>query len=265
MVHKLKTIRADMLVLQCQLERELIRYVKRYLCQPQVTIITNDKQFAFMCELYDYVENTELPPEMVSSLMKTKNVLELSANWQMMAMLNILISICGACMMYHTEYADNGMQKMSVLPIRQGSMFFGKFLIAALVLSTMVVIEMAVLVGCAKYWFPSYVFDLTEILKTAGFQIIVTLPTVMLMLVIASACKNMWVSLGIGVILVFTLSILPQDNIVLSLFPFASPYQMLSAAVENSRTALFLAVCGIETVVFGIAEVLYLQVRRCFE
>jgi len=165
----------------------------------------------------------------------------MSANWQMMAMLNILISICGACMMYHTEYADNGMQKMSVLPIRQGSMF------------------------CAKYWFPSYVFDLTEILKTAGFQIIVTLPTVMLMLVIASACKNMWVSLGIGVILVFTLSILPQDNIVLSLFPFASPYQMLSAAVENSRTALFLAVCGIETVVFGIAEVLYLQVRRCFE
>lgn len=54
----------------------------------------------------------------------------MSANWQMMAMLNILISICGACMMYHTEYADNGMQKMSVLPIRQGSMFFGKFLIA---------------------------------------------------------------------------------------------------------------------------------------
>ena len=69
MVCKLKTIRGDMLVLQCQLG---------YLCQPQVTIITNDKQFAFMCELYDYVENTELPPEMVSSLMKTKNVLELS-------------------------------------------------------------------------------------------------------------------------------------------------------------------------------------------
>ena len=77
----------------------------------------------------------------------------MAANWQMMAMLNILISICGACMMYHTEYADNGMQKMSVLPIRQGNMFFGKFLIATLVLSIMVVIEMAVLVGCAKYWF----------------------------------------------------------------------------------------------------------------
>ena len=84
MVHKLKTIRGDMLVLQCQLERELIRYVRRYLCQPQVTIITNDKQFAFMCELYDYVENTELPPEMVSVLLTTKNVLELSWDEWMM-------------------------------------------------------------------------------------------------------------------------------------------------------------------------------------
>ena len=37
----------------------------------------------------------------------------------------------------------------------------------------------------------------------------------------------------------------PQDNIVLSLFPFASPYQMLSAAVENSRTALFLSLIHI--------------------
>ena len=38
----------------------------------------------FMCELYDYVENTEFPPEMVSSLMKTKNVLELSWDEWMM-------------------------------------------------------------------------------------------------------------------------------------------------------------------------------------
>ena len=79
--HKLKTIRADMLMLQYQLERELIRYVKRYLAQPRTTLITEDEQFAFMCELYDYVENTEFSPEMVSSLMKTKNVLELS--WDM--------------------------------------------------------------------------------------------------------------------------------------------------------------------------------------
>ena len=189
----------------------------------------------------------------------------MSANWQMMAMLNILIAICGACIMYHTEYADNAIQKMSVLPIRQGNMFLGKFCISALLLSVMAVIEIAALIGCANYWFPSYAFDLTEILQTPGFQIVVMLPTVMGMLVIASACKNMWVSLGIGVILVFTLSILPQDNTVLSLFPFSSPYQTLTAATENSRTTLFLSVCGVETVLLGIAEMIYLKVRRCFE
>ena len=200
--------------------------------------------------------------EEMTSLSGNPIAILMAANWQMMAMLNVLISICGACMMYHTEYADNGIQKMSVLPIRQGNLFFGKFMIAALVLSAMVVIEIAVLAGCAKYWFSSYILDLTEILKTAGFQIVVTLPTVMLMLVIASACKNMWVSLGIGVILVFTLSILPQDNAVLSLFPFASPYQTLAGAIENSRTALFLIVCGIETVVFGVTEVVYLESKE---
>jgi len=78
MVCKLKTIRADMLMLQYQLDRELVRYVKRFLNQPRATLLTDDRQFAFMCELYDYVQNTEFPPETVSSLMKTKNVLELS-------------------------------------------------------------------------------------------------------------------------------------------------------------------------------------------
>ena len=30
----------------------------------------------------------------------------MDANWQMMSMLNILLVTAGACMMYHTEYAD---------------------------------------------------------------------------------------------------------------------------------------------------------------
>ncbi len=35
--------------------------------------------------------------------------------------------------------------------------------------------------------------------------------------------------------------------------------------MKNSRAVLFLAVCGTETVVFGMAEVIYLKVRRDFE
>ena len=189
----------------------------------------------------------------------------MDANGQMMAMLNILVCICGACMMYHTEYADNGAQKMDVLPVRTGNLFLMKFVIAALALALMVVLETAVLALCAVHWFPGYELDMLELLKSAGFQWVVILPTVMLMLVIASACKNMWVSLGIGVILVFTMSISPQDNLILSLCPFSSPYQTLAMAAECSRVPLFLGVCAAEVVAFGLLKLVYQKVRRCVQ
>ena len=50
----------------------------------------------------------------------------LGANWQMMAMLNVLLAVAGACLLYHTEYADNAMQKMKSLPIRESSIFLSK-------------------------------------------------------------------------------------------------------------------------------------------
>ncbi|GAA6396193.1 ABC transporter permease [Solibaculum mannosilyticum] len=209
--------------------------------------------------------NMLVRPEAFTALSGNPFSILMDANWQMMAMLNILALICGACVMYHTEYADNGTQKMDVLPVRTGSMFLGKFTISALLLATMIVLETAVLTGCAVYWFPSYEFNLLELLQCTAFQWFITLPTVMLMLVIASACKNMWVSLGIGVILVFTLSILPQENLVLSLFPFSSPYQAFATVAEQNQVLLFLGICAVETAVLGIAELLYQKIRRCYE
>lgn len=188
----------------------------------------------------------------------------LDSNWQMMALLNILLLICGSCMMYHTEYADNGTQKMNVLPIRGGSMFFGKFIITVLALAGMLILETATLAVCCLHWFPYYELDMMELIKSAGFSLVVSLPTIMLMLLVASACKNMWVSLGIGVVLAFTLSIFPKDNLFFNLCPFSSPYQTLYMSPENGTAWGFLAICLGETVLFGIAEVLYNKLRRCF-
>lgn len=188
----------------------------------------------------------------------------MDANWQMMAMLNILITICGACIMYHTEYAGNGSQKMDTLPVKPIRLFFCKFLIASGILSIMILLEIVAITGCAFYWFSDFTIDFATVIKNAGFQWLVCLPTVMLMLLISSMCKNMWVSLGIGVILVFTLSILPQDNFVLSLFPFSSPYQRLDMAAENHHTVLFCIACMTQTMLFYMGEALYLKVRRCF-
>lgn len=186
------------------------------------------------------------------------------ANWQMIAMLNILLTVCGACIMYHTEYADNGVQKMDVLPIRSGNLFFGKFITAVLFSALTLFIETAVLAGCARHWFPGCKLRLTELAEHAGFALVMMLPTIMLMLLIASACRNMWVSLGIGVILVFMLLILPQDCLALNLCPFRSPCQLLSAIQKDGRVTQFLAACGIESVLFGMCQLILLKIRRCF-
>ncbi len=186
------------------------------------------------------------------------------ANWQMMAMLNMVLVICGACLMYHTEFADNGIQKMDVLPVRAGSLFFGKFVLLVLALCGMLLLETAVLTGCAAHWFPAYTWTFSETLQSAGFQLILTLPTVMLMLWVASACKNMWVSLGIGVILVFVMTILPQDSTVLQLFPFNTPYKTLATVQGAGDVPLFLGICGAETVAFGLFEFVFLQIRRWY-
>lgn len=186
------------------------------------------------------------------------------ANWQMIAMLNILLAVCGACIMYHTEYADNGTQKMDVLPVRSGTLFLGKFVVAVIFSAIALLIETAVLASCATYWFPNYEFNLTVLTEYAGFALITMLPTIMLMLIISSTCQNMWISLGGGVILIFMLFILPQDKLVLNLLPFRSPYQPLFVIQQKGQIMLFLFVCGAETLLLGAGQLILLKVRRCF-
>lgn len=199
---------------------------------------------------------TTLPGEPFRILME--------ANWQMMAMLNILTIICGACMMYHTEYIDNGAQKIAVLPVHAEHIFFAKFVIIALVLAGMLLLEIAALELCALYWFPDYHLQMTVLAKNLGFALIAALPTVLLMLLIASACKNMWISLGIGVILVFSVSVFPKENMFINLCPFNSPYQTLALAAENGTQWAFALICAAETVIFGTTELIFEKVRRYF-
>lgn len=188
----------------------------------------------------------------------------LNANWQMIAMLNILVSICGACLMYHTEYAEKGWEKMSVLPIPTGKLFLGKCILTALVSAVLLLLEFTSITICLIHWFPKTLIAIKELLSFAGFQFVITLPTAILMLVIASACESMWVSLGIGVILLFTFSIFPQENLVLSLLPFSSPFQLFSLAQEQGRTSVFILVCLGETVLFVLGEGVYQKIRRSF-
>ena len=165
-------------------------------------------------------------------------------------------------MMYHTEFADHGQQKMETLPVRQGSLFLGKFFVTALASLGILTVEMAAVYGCIGYWFAPEELKIDMFLKNLGFQFFVFLPTGMVMLVIASLCKNMWMSLGLGVILVFAATMLPQESLTLGLLPFAAPYQTLFSVEEQGKTELVLAVCGLETVGFAFLEMMILKIRR---
>lgn len=87
------------------------------------------------------------------------------------------------------------------------------------------------------------------------------LPVVFLSLLIASACKNMWISLGVDVVCVFMATMIPVKYFALAIFPFALPFQ-ISEGAGTGQTAGFLAAGIIEVLVIGAAEILFLRVRR---
>lgn len=188
----------------------------------------------------------------------------LDANWQMAALLHILLIVSGACLMYHTEYADNAMQKMRELPLRESRLFFAKAVLLAAMCAVVLAVEAAGIVFCSYRWFYLSEAIWTETVKNFGYAFLLMLPAAFGALFIASLCKNMWVSLGIGIVCVFTAAMLPVKNFVLSLFPFALPFQILAnTAYDTARD--YMAVAAVEVFLIGIAEVLFLKVRRLFE
>jgi len=188
----------------------------------------------------------------------------LNANWQMMAMLNVLLVVAGACLMYHTEYADNAMQRMCTLPIKESSLFFGKFALMTVMCAVILIIENAGVAFCVCHWFGETENIWIELFPNLGYELLLMLPAVSGFLLIASVCKNMWVSLGIGVVCVFTATMLPTNNFVLSLFPFALPFQIFAGTAKNT-VFHFMIAAWIEIFILVIIEILFLKVRRLFE
>ena len=62
----------------------------------------------------------------------------------------------------------------------------------------------------------------------------------------------MWTSLGIGIILTFTIYVFPQKNLLLGLLPFSTPYHLLSESVSADQTLLYPAACAAETILFAL-------------
>ena len=208
--------------------------------------------------------NMAFRSEMYVSMNASPVNILLGANWQMMTMLNILLIVAGACIMYNTEYADNAIQRMCTLPTKESTMFFGKTAVLITVSVMLLIIEAVSIFGCSVHWFAQSADLYMEILKNFGFFLLLMLPAILLSLLIASVCKNMWISLGIGVVCVFVATMIPTQNFVLTLFPFALPFQVLGDTAANVIRNYAIA-GAVETVVIALLEVIILKVRRSFE
>lgn len=188
----------------------------------------------------------------------------LDANWQMMSMLNVLLAVAGACLLYHTEYADNAMQKMWALPVGESAIFLAKGVLLIFASLFALLIEAGAVTFCVYQWFESGADFWGELCKSFGYSFLLMLPCILLSLLISEVCKNMWTSLGIGVVCVFTATMLPTSNFALSLFPFAMPFQILASG-DSTRSVHY--ICGMlaELAVLGLAQLLYVKIRRALE
>ncbi|AVO03193.1 ABC transporter permease [Staphylococcus simulans] len=210
------------------------------------------------------VLNTAVRSENYLGLPSTPLQILFDANWPMMAMLNVLLIVGGACLMYYTEYADNAIQKMKSLPIKESTMFVGKAVLLSVMYVIVLTIETLSFIFSSFHWFGLYNGFWLELGKNFGYFFLLGLPSIMLSLLIASAFKNMWVSLGINVIGVFMAMMIYNMNFILSLFPFAMPFQIFGGT-DPDRVLQFICAAFIGVIVIGIAELIFLKVRRSFE
>lgn len=188
----------------------------------------------------------------------------LDANWQLTAMLNVLLVVAGACLLYHIEYADHAMQKIKALPVRESFYFLSKAIILIMMSFFVIVIEAGAVSFCIWHWFKNASLNPSELCKNFGYLFVLMLPCIVLSLLISEACKNMWVSLGIGVICIFTATMLPADSFTLSLFPYAMPFHIYADA-DITQSLHYIQAAAAELAALGLAQLLFIKIRRSFE
>lgn len=181
-----------------------------------------------------------------------------------MTMLNVLLVVAGACLLYHTKYADNAMQKMKSLPIKESFIFLGKSVLTSFMSLFVLVIEAGAVTFCTYHWFEIGNGFFSELCKYFRYSFLLMLPCIILSLLISKACKNMWVSLGISVVCVFTTTMLPTTNFALSLFPFAMPFQVF-ASTDLTQSTHYIYATIAEIVVLCLAQLAFIKIRKLFE
>ena len=184
----------------------------------------------------------------------------MEANWQMSAMINLLLVILGAAILYHIEYAGNGILRMDALPVRPMKLFGNKLVLLVSFFLFSVILEMAGMLVCLYVWFLPETECMLELGRYVSSEVMLMLPVTVLMLAVSSVCRNMWVTLGIGVTGIFFATIMMNASFWISLVPFSMPFKLLPG-MERGTVIKYGTAAAAETAVF-LAVSHVLQNRR---
>ena len=187
----------------------------------------------------------------------------LNGNWDMAATFHCFLAILGACILYHTEFANRAIEKLYMLPVNQGKVFFCKNLLLLLLFLPVFLIEDFFFLFCDWHWFPGKDPGVEVLLGNTAFSLAAILPVLLLSTLIASLAKNMWISLGIGVIGMFLGQMsVSYDALFSKVYTFCLPYRCLTSSARAEDIFQILGICAAETVVFAVIKLFLIKIRR---
>lgn len=207
------------------------------------------------------VLNTALRTELFVSQNGNPFEILVNGNWQIIAMMNVLLVVVGSSIIYNIEYSNNAVQKTETLPINSFSIFIGKFTIISIFSVVNIALETAAIMFCSKKWFDTSQFFDMQILKFFAVSVLFVITAALLMTIVAKYCRNMWVCLGIGILFVLFATVLGNKNLYFSMFPFALPFETIFGNTEKETSQLVIASvseCGI----FAVSELILNKIRR---
>lgn len=209
------------------------------------------------------VINTAVRTELFTSQDLPPIDILLNGNWDMMASFHSFLAIVGACILYHTEFANRAMEKLHMLPVSQGKIFLSKNLLLLLLFLPVFLIEAGFFLFCAWRWFPDRQPGIETLAWNTAFSIAAVFPVLLLSTLIASLAKNMWISLGAGVTCMFLGQMtVSYDSVFSKLYTFCLPYRFLTSSMPSEDILMLLGICGGEAILLLTVAIILLKFRR---
>lgn len=184
----------------------------------------------------------------------------LSGNSQMISMINVIAVVIISCMLYYAEFSGGMLTKLKALPTSETKLYFSKLAVVLMCVLFILLLEAAGYAACVKGYYKDYL-PAAELIKVFLFSAVLLMPSCALMLAVSSFCENLWVSLGIGVILIFASTVLPHNSFAWSLFPFSLPFET-TVAKETADIFKYIAAALTETALFTAAEALVFKIKH---